>query len=63
MYSERKSCIFCKGNVINYFSDKKYTIPVGSYCIDDLSYNPIFIPFNVLKCVECKTFQTKYLGD
>jgi hypothetical protein len=64
MYYERKSCIFCKGNVVTYFSEnEKYSIPVGSYCIDDLSYNAVFIPFNILKCVECTSFQTKYLGD
>jgi hypothetical protein len=24
---------------------------------------PIFVPYNVLGCSECKTYQTKYLGD
>ena len=24
---------------------------------------PIFVPYNVLECSECKTYQTKYLGD
>lgn len=63
MFIERSTCIFCVSkNLTTYFSEN-YTFPVSSYCIRDLSYNPIFIPFNVLKCENCKTFQTKYLGD
>jgi hypothetical protein len=42
--------------------EKDYTIAQGCYCVNE---NEICheMPYNVLKCEECKTYQTKYLGD
>ena len=61
-YTERDKCIFCNSITLETYFKNDYNIPISSYSVE--KYNtPIIIPFNVLKCNKCKTYQTKYLGD
>jgi hypothetical protein len=48
-------------DVIKLFKNN-LSISMGCYAVEknDVSY---FMPFNILKCNICKTFQTEYLGD
>jgi hypothetical protein len=62
-YTIRKNCIFCNLELLNTFFVNDYNIPVGSYNIEKNDEKIIKIPFNVLCCENCKTFQTKYLGN
>lgn len=61
-YTLRNKCIFCNSLNLNIYFDKNYEIPIASYNIEE-NKDIIKIPFNVLYCNECFTFQTKYLGD
>jgi hypothetical protein len=59
----RNKCIFCDSSKLSTFFEKDYTIPVASYTIDVYDEKYIQIPFNIQCCNDCKTFQTKYLGN
>jgi hypothetical protein len=62
-YSIRKTCIFCNNvELIEYF-DKDLSFPISSYITENIINKPIYIPYNVQCCTQCKTYQTKYLGD
>lgn len=62
-YTIRQNCIFCNSKLLNNFFENDYSIPVGSYNIEKNDEKIIKIPFNVLCCEKCFTFQTKYLGN
>lgn len=62
-FSLRNKCIFCNSTNLKVYFDNDYTIPIASYNIDIKNNNNINIPFNILCCQDCLTFQTKYLGD
>jgi hypothetical protein len=59
----RTKCIFCNSDKLSIFFDNDYIIPVASYTVDTYNETYIKIPFNIQCCDNCKTFQTKYLGD
>lgn len=61
-YTKRTSCMFCSSSSLIPHFEKDYTIDLGCYCVekDTPCYN---MPYNVLKCENCKTYQTAYLGD
>lgn len=62
-FTLRRFCLICNSsNVTEIFeTDKKTTISFSMY---DTPYSePNFLPYNVLCCLDCKTYQTKYLGD
>jgi hypothetical protein len=62
-FTERTECIFCKEtDLISVFKEDT-NIPQGSYCIKNQNDLCEFMPFNVLQCRNCNTYQTKYLGD
>ena len=63
MYTERKKCIFCTSDKLCDYFTTNLKIPVGSYNVEDIDTDYKYIPFNVVSCEECLTFQTKYLGD
>jgi hypothetical protein len=59
----RNKCIFCESLKFSIFFENDYSIPVASYNVDENDKNIKRIPFNILCCDNCNTFQTKYLGD
>lgn len=61
-YKERSVCIFCKGLSLETHFKENYSIPISSYNVEE-QQSYIYIPFNILKCNRCLTYQTKYLGD
>lgn len=62
-YIERTKCIFCDCDCFyNLWSIPK-EISMGCYVIPDASQECISMPFQILECQACHTFQTKYLGD
>jgi hypothetical protein len=63
MYTERNKCIFCTSDKLCDYFTTNLKIPVGSYNVEDIDTDYKYIPFNVVSCEECLTFQTKYLGD
>lgn len=63
MYTERKKCIFCNSNKLSEFFQEKFTIPLGSYNVEEPKNKYEYMPLNIVSCDECLTFQLKYLGD
>ena len=64
MYITRTQCIFCKTKLSTPYFENDYENCVAHYCVDvSSSDTPHTIPFNILVCPQCKTAQTKYLGD
>lgn len=63
MFSIRKECIFCNTILNDTFLKNDFQIPIACYCKEDNLNNSEFIPYNVHTCLNCKTSQTKYLGD
>lgn len=65
IYTERISCIFCKSNNFDcLFKDDTYNIPLGCYTVNTISNKNFYnMPFNILKCKDCFTYQTKFLGN
>lgn len=62
-YTVRSACLVCKSTTLTeiFQSDKETAISFSMY---DTRYpDPVFVPYNVLRCGDCKTHQTKYLGD
>ena len=62
-YIERIECIFCKSKNFKPLWNQDYTIPLGCYPIDSLDQETHTMPFNILKCLQCFTYQTQYLGN
>jgi hypothetical protein len=62
-FTERMVCLVCKGTHLRtlFEADKETAMSFSMY---PTPYpNPIFVPYNVLVCPDCKTYQTKFLGD
>lgn len=65
-YNTRTTCIICNSNLQSesLFFKEDLSIPIASYLIDKNDMDEcIFIPYNVHTCTNCKTSQTKYIGD
>ena len=63
MFTKRNLCIICKSSNIEDIFDKEYNFPIGNFVVDSLDRDFHFIPYNLQVCIDCKTVQTKYLGD
>ena len=62
IYTEVSKCLFCNSTTLITLFEQNYTIPLGCYCIEkDTKCD--YMPFNILQCEKCRTFQTKYLGN
>jgi hypothetical protein len=62
IYYERKECIICRKNEFETFFEKNYSASL-SFALFEMRQPSYFMPFNVIICNECKTVQTKYLGN
>ena len=63
IYSSRDHCIICKSrNVTNMF-EVDTQVPISLRVYDKPSTDVHFVPYNVMKCDTCFTYQTKYIGD
>ena len=62
-FSIRHKCIFCDNELHNLFFEKDLQIPLSCYLVDKTEIENCFIPYNIYICSNCKTSQTKYLGD
>ena len=62
IYTNVNKCLFCNSYDLTDLFEKDYTIPLGCYCVDKESKCE-YMPFNILQCNKCRTFQTKYLGN
>lgn len=62
-FTLRSKCLICNSiNLTELFEhDKETTISFSMY--DNIYPDPVFLPYNVLRCSVCKTYQTKYLGN
>ena len=60
IYNEVSKCLFCKSKDLITLFDNNYTIPLGCYSVEKET-KCVYMPFNILQCVNCRTFQTKYL--
>lgn len=63
IFMERKTCIFCRDANLKPILGEGYTIPLGCYVVADPAHVCQSMPFNILECKSCHTFQTQYLGD
>jgi hypothetical protein len=54
--------MFCNSTEIEKIFKEDYKIALGCYPVEenDISH---FMPFNVVKCLKCRSFQTAYQGD
>jgi hypothetical protein len=58
----RTHCIWCNSSNLSNLFETDYSTPVASYMIkEDTDFESI--EYNVQKCEECLSFQTKYLVD
>lgn len=62
-YIERTECLFCKCKNLIPLWNKSYEIALGCYAIEDSTQETYTMPFNILKCCDCLTYQTQYLGN
>jgi hypothetical protein len=64
-YTIRTNCIFCDNKLIDTFFKNDYNNYCGHYTVplETELDKMINIPFNIFICSNCKTVQTKYLGD
>ena len=62
-FNIRTNCIICNNLLNNTFFTKDLSIPISCYCNESKDSDNIFIPYNVYTCLNCKTSQTKYLGN
>ena len=63
MFKERFECIFCSSNNLKVLLEKDYDIPLCNFVIDTPRELYHTMPYNVQVCNNCKTVQTKYIGD
>lgn len=63
MYQERTKCIFCSSSDLTDVIDSHVSIPQGMFMCEDKQYDAMWMPYNILFCPSCKTFQNKYLAD
>lgn len=63
IYTERSHCMFCYHNILTPLWDKPFDIPLGCYVIPDKNKQCYSMPFNILKCQKCSSYQTQFLGN
>lgn len=63
IYTIRNTCCFCENTHFEVLFENDRNIPISYNMTDILLDNYIEIPFNIIKCLNCKTFQNKYLGN
>jgi len=64
-YTTRDTCIFCDYHLSTPYFSQDHTAPVAHYPVEaDTALGTMaVIPYNIFKCPNCKTVQTKYLGN
>lgn len=62
-FTVRNKCCFCEQTIFDVLFENDRTIPISYNMIDTRIDDSISIPFNVIKCLNCKTYQNKYLGN
>lgn len=62
-YTIRDKCIFCNNKLTFLMFENDYKIPIACYGKELNDKKDICIPYNIYTCDNCKTSQTKYLGD
>lgn len=63
IYKERETCMFCYDKQLTPLWKKSFEIPLGCYVIPDINKQCYTMPFNILKCEACKSYQTQFLGN
>jgi len=62
IYKNRTKCIYCESTELNNFFENDTVVSLSqSFTIDIVK--PYTMPFNILVCDKCYTFQNKYLGN
>jgi len=61
-YLQRNECIFCSNTILTKILAKNLSIPLGCYTIEETN-KCYLMPYNILKCEKCNTYQTEYIGD
>jgi len=62
IYEQRQKCICCDSNNVNTIFKTDYKTPLSLVLSCTVSES-FFMPYNVLLCNMCNTFQTKYVGN
>lgn len=63
IYTERTHCMFCEHHELKPLWDICFEIPLGCYVIPDKNKTCYSMPFNIVKCQQCLSYQTQYLGN
>lgn len=62
-YNIRTMCIFCKNKNFSTIYKDDYTIPQNLGVIDNCNEDYYWMPYNIIRCNDCNTYQNKYLGE
>ena len=60
---ERVSCIWCQCRDLSKVFPVNKTFPAASYTTETPVENAHWIPYNVQRCFQCRSYQIQYLGD
>jgi hypothetical protein len=63
MITIRDKCIFCNNNTLSKVFENDIQIPQGLTMNDNYDDESLWMPYNIQKCLICKTFQNKYLAN
>lgn len=63
MYSTRVKCIFCNDDNLKTYFDHDYIIPQSACMTENIKNDSVWMPYNILLCSNCNTYQNKYLAD
>jgi len=62
-YKVRTTCLICKNNDLVPILARDTTTSLSLAMYDEPYPDAFFVPYNVLRCTSCKTYQTQCLGD
>lgn len=63
-HDTRTHCIICKSDDVDDIFTEDYDVPQALHLRDEINKgNDAWMPYNVQRCNQCKTFQNKYLAD
>jgi len=63
IYTVRTKCLFCNETNFKQMYDKDYITTLSQGFNKNILEDSYFMPYNILTCNNCKTVQTKYLGN
>jgi hypothetical protein len=63
IFEIRDNCIFCNNSDLKIIFENNYSSSLSLGLYKDPKNESYFMPYNVQKCLNCNSFQNKYIGD